>query len=257
MDLAMRFGLSFLSLASIGALALTAPAFGAPNLLGQTDDGTYRTETVYSTSECTALCQADSVKCRGTITVQMDITKPEMICRLNNGKGAQPAFPSTPPKPLDLDVALSDFNDYRAGFGLAPVKLSEKLNEASRVHAEDMARQGDASHTGSDGSSHGDRVQRQAYYFTIAAENVASGQKSWEKVFTAWQKSPSHNENLMRDDVTDFGVALVYDPDSTYQTYWAMLVAAPLDAETVEYLRYQGDIPPMATSGAGEVDPSP
>lgn len=241
MDLAMRFGLSFLSVSTIAAMALAAPAFGAPNLLGSTDDGTYRTETVYSTSECTALCKEDAQNCRGTITVQMDTTKPEMICRLNNGKGAAPAFPSTPPKPLDMDVALSDFNAYRAKMGLTPVRYSEKLNKASELHAADMAVAGDASHTGTDGSAHGDRVQRQAYYFSIVAENVASGQKSWEKVFAAWQKSPGHNENLLRPDVTDFGVALVYDPDSAYQTYWAMLVASPLDAETVEYMR-RGDI---------------
>ena len=67
-------------------------------------------------------------------------------------------------------------------------------------------------------------------------------------MFAAWQKSPSHNENLLRDDVTDFGLALVYDPDSAYQTYWAMLVASPLDAETVEYLRRQNEIAPLAAT---------
>ena len=251
MDLAMRFGLSFLSVSTIAALVLAAPAFGAPNLLGSTDDGTYRTETVYSTSECTALCKSDAKICRGTITVQMDVTKPEMICRLNNGKGAQPAFPSTPPSELDMDIALSDFNAYRAEKYLPPVSYSEKLNKASQIHAEDMARAGDASHTGTDGSSHSERVQRQAYYFSIVAENVASGQKSWEKVFAAWQKSPSHNENLLRPDVTEFGLALVYDPDSTYQTYWAMLVATPLDAHTTELMR-RGEIGVMA-----KADPSP
>ena len=231
MDIAMRFGLSFLSISCIGALALAAPALGAPNLLGTTDDGTYRTEQVYSAAECTQLCKADGASCRGTITVQMDTTKPEMICRLNNGKGAQPAFPSVPPTPLDMNIALADFNAYRAQMGLSPVKYDAKLNAASQVHAEDMARAGDASHTGTDGSSHSDRVQRQAYYFTIVAENVASGQKSWEKVFKAWQDSPGHNVNLLLPEVTDFGVALVYDPDSAYQTYWAMLVAAPMQIE--------------------------
>ena len=256
MDLAMRFGLSFLSISTLAALALAAPAFGTPTLLGSTDDGTYRTETVYSASECNALCKSDAKTCRGTIMVQMDTTKPEMICRLNNGKGAQPAFPSTPPTPLDMDIALSDFNAYRAQMGLSPVRYSAELNKASQLHAEDMARAGDASHTGTDGSAHGDRVQRQAYYFSIAAENVASGQKSWEKVFAAWQKSPSHNENLLRDDVTDFGLALVYDPDSAYQTYWAMLVASPLDAETVEYLRRQNEIAPLvATESFNEPSP--
>ena len=134
MDLAMHFGLSFLSISTIAALMLAAPAFGAPNLLGSTDDGTYRTETVYSTSECTALCKSDAKICRGTITVQMDVTKPEMICRLNNGKGAQPAFPSTPPSELDMDIALSDFNAYRAEKYLPPVSYSEKLNKACLLY---------------------------------------------------------------------------------------------------------------------------
>jgi uncharacterized protein YkwD len=151
-----------------------------------------------------------------------------------------------------MDIALSDLNNYRAQMGLAPVRLDAKLNAASQLHAEDMARAGDASHTGTDGSAHGDRVQRQAYYFSLAAENVASGQKSWEKVFRAWQESPGHNVNLLQPDVTDFGVALVYDPDSAYQTYWAMLVASPLDAETVTYLRRQNQIAPMVST-----DPSP
>ncbi len=252
MDLAMRFGLSFFSISAVAAMALAAPAFGTTSLLGSADDGTYRTEKVYSTSECTALCKADAKTCRGTITVQMDISKPEMLCRLNNGKGAQPAFPSTPPKPLNMDIALSDFNAYRAEMGLTPVRYSEKLNKASQLHAEDMARAGDASHTGTDGSTHGDRVQRQAYYFSIVGENVASGQKSWDKVFSAWQKSPGHNENLLRSDVSDFGLALVYDPDSAYQTYWAMLVASPLDAETVGYLQRQGDIAPVASTSPSQ-----
>jgi len=242
MDLPMRLGLSFFAFSVLGGLALTAPAMGSTAFL-DTDDGTYRTAPVLSSAECASLCKADHPNCRGTITVQMDTTKPEMICRLNNGTGSQPAFPSTPPQPLDMSTALSDFNAYRVQMGLMPVRLDTKLNMASQIHAEDMARAGDASHTGTDGSSHSDRVQRQAYYFSLAAENVASGQKSWEKVFKAWQKSPGHNANLLLPDVTDFGVALVYDPNSAYQTYWAMLVASPLDSRTQEIMRLQGELP--------------
>jgi len=248
MDIAMRFGLSFLSVSTLAALALAAPAFGSPSLLGNTDDGTYRTEQVYSTAECTALCKEDAKTCRGTITVQMDTSKPEMICRLNNGNGAEPAFPSVPPTPLDMDVALADLNAYRAQANLAPLVYNAKLNKASEIHAEDMARAGDASHTGTDGSSHSDRVQRQAYYFSIVGENVASGQKSWDKVFRAWQKSPGHNVNLLMPEATEFGLALVYDPDSAYQTYWAMLVANPLDTQTQKYLEEQNAIQARSTS---------
>lgn len=202
------------------------------------DDGTYLETVVKSFDECTQLCEADKGTCRGAQSEQPDITKPLIICRLNNGFGAHPLFPSIPPEPLNINIAVADLNAYRSTYGLGPVVLNDKLTKASQVHAEDLAKHGIISHTGSDGSGHGDRVQRQGYYFSIAAENVATGQKSWEKVFKAWQNSPGHNENLLRNDVTDFGIALVYEPKTAYQTYWAMVVAAPLeDAPGIIYQR--------------------
>jgi uncharacterized protein YkwD len=158
-----------------------------------------------------------------------------VICHLNNGFGTDPLFPSEPPTPLNMNSALADFNDYRRTNGLASVRLNDKLSAASKVHADDLARHGNISHTGSDGSGHGERLQRQGYDFSIAAENVATGQKSWELVFKAWQDSPSHNENLLRPDVTDFGIALVYEPKTMYQTYWSMVVAAPLGEPQIYY----------------------
>lgn len=192
------------------------------------NDGTYSILSVRTPEECTALCQADT-KCRGAVTYQADITKDVAECRLNDGFGENSPFPNTPPKPLNLEFALADLNNYRAEYGLNPLRLSEKLNLASEVHAKDIAQAGIISHTGTDGSSHGDRVQRQGYYFTIAAENVATGQKSWEEAFQGWKDSPEHNENLLRNDVTDFGIALVYEPKTTFLTYWSMVVATPIE----------------------------
>lgn len=200
------------------------------------DDGTYKTLSVTSPEECKQLCEAD-LKCRGTVVYQADITKPEMSCRLNDGFGENAVFPRTPPKDLNLNIAVADLNAYRAQYGLSPVMLNEKLNRASHIHAADLAQAGIISHTGTDGSSHADRVQRQGYYFSIAAENVATGQNSWEETFKAWQDSPGHNENLLRDDVTEFGIALVYEPKTTYSTYWAMLVASPLPDDP--YMTYR------------------
>ena len=196
------------------------------------DNGVYHKTTVSSFEECSALCKADE-HCRGAEAQQPDTRYPVMQCFLNNGFGKNSPFPNTPPTPLNLKIALADFNAYRAHMGLQAVALNEQLNTASQIHAQDLATHGNISHTGSDGSHHGDRVQRQGYEFSIAAENVATGQKSWDKVFKAWQDSPGHNENLLRGDVTEFGIALVYDPTTRYQTYWAMLVAAPLYPNSV------------------------
>jgi uncharacterized protein YkwD len=202
------------------------------------DDGTYDEITVGSFEACTALCEADS-QCRGAVAEQPDTRYQIMHCRLNNGFGANPAFPSIPPEPLNINIALADINAYRIRNGLTPVVLNDKLSAASLVHAEDLASHGNISHTGSDGSGHGDRVKRQGYTFSIAAENVATGQKSWDKVFKAWQDSPGHNENLLRDDVTEFGIALVYEPTTSFQTYWAMLVASPFQGLTAPNTYYQ------------------
>lgn len=223
------------SVAIIGLFVTASIAFAAPEL-GQSsfgsfdnDDGTYAVHSVTSLEDCEALCKADSQTCRGTVIYQPDVTKPEMQCRLNNGFGEKPVFPRIAPETLDFDKALADLNAYRVSKNLPALTYDERLNRASEVHARDLANAGIISHTGTDGSGHGDRVQRQGYYFSIAGENVATGQMSWDDVFEAWKKSPGHNENLLRDDVSQFGLALVYEPTTTYSTYWAMLVAHPLD----------------------------
>jgi len=202
------------------------PALLAETIAFEVDDGTYKTIPVQSPTECSTLCKADT-KCRGAVTFQPDVTKPDMVCRLNNGFGDNAVFPVVPPKPLDITIATAELNMYRAEYGLTPVTLNDKLISASQIHAADLAKHGTASHTGSDGSSHADRTKRAGYNYSITAENVATGQKSWEQVFKAWQDSPGHNVNLLQEDVTEFGIALVYEPNTTYVTYWSMLVAAP------------------------------
>ena len=210
---------AFLAAAATSQLAFSQTA----------DDGTYKSVIVDSIEACKALCMAEADICRGTISVQPDVTKPDIECRLNNGFGANPAFPRIPPEPLILGLALSDLNNYRAQNGLPSVILNSQLNDVSQSHAEDRAAAGKISHEGSDGKGHGDRLLTAGYKYSIAAENVASGQKSWEAVFKAWQDSPGHNANLLRDDVTEFGVAVSYNPKTSQSIYWVMLVAAPLN----------------------------
>ncbi len=244
MDISINHLISWLIFAIILCLSSSIPANGNSILIDE-NDGTYRIEDVISEQQCLALCEADRETCRGTIIYQEDISKPDMICRLNNGKGENPEFPSTVPEPFDIKLSLTDLNDYRAENGLKPLRLNGKLTLASKLHAEDMAVRGEASHTGTNGSSFSDRIQLQAYYFSTAAENVASGQQSWPKVFQAWKDSPGHNVNLLRDGVSDFGISMVYDPDTSYGTFWAMLVAAPL-AGHIQDAMARGDVETLA-----------
>lgn len=221
-----------LPLLALSVLPASAKSISA-NITFKPDDGTYKVVPITLPDECSAICKADP-KCRGAVTYQPDIRKPDAVCRLNNGFGKNAVFPQVPPQPLNIRQAVSDLNRYRARYGLKPVTVEPRLIEASRIHADDLAKAGIISHSGTDGSSHGDRAHRVGYNFTIAGENVATGQKSWEQVFKAWQESPGHNENLLRPDVSEFGIALVYEPRTTYSTYWAMLIAEPMDMGFLE-----------------------
>ncbi len=228
----------FIALAfSLGIAALPQSSHAANRIptkkIKTDDDGTYKRVTVKSIEACTQLCRAEAGKCRGsqameTIVTEGRRTTTTIECSLNNGLSNSSPFKIEPPTPLSLDIALAELNAYRADNGLNALKLNTKLNQASRVHAQDLATHGFAGHSGTDGSTHADRVQRQAYYFSVAAENVATGQKSWDKVFQAWKDSPGHDANLLAEGVTDFGIALIYEPKTKYITYWTMLVAAPL-----------------------------
>lgn len=228
----MRIAASSLSVFLLFA-AFPLTAYAAEKIKIPDEDGTYKTVAVKSAKECTNLCAADSSICRGSmlmeeITIMNGKKSSKMQCHLNNGLSATSPFEITPPAPLDLNVAVAELNAYRAENGLKPIALSDKLNRASDVHAKDLAKHGIAAHIGTDGSTHSERVQRQGYYFQIIAENVATGQKSWNQVFQAWKDSPGHNKNLLAKGVEDFGIAIVYEPTTTYTTYWTMLVGSPL-----------------------------
>ncbi len=228
----MRFSVtSFIALLTIATLPLHAQA--ADKIMLSDDDGTYKTLEVSSADECNALCEAESEVCRGSLLYTETTTiggsvQTTMQCRLNDGLSSSSPFEIKAPTPLDYKLAVKELNAYRASKGLSPVKLNKKLNRASEAHAKDLAENGFLSHTGSDGSSFGDRAQRKGYYFSTLAENAAAGQESWDRVFQGWKDSEGHNKNLLADGVTDFGIALAFEPTTKYSYYWAMLVGAPM-----------------------------
>lgn len=203
------------------------PLFELPPPEPEIDDGTYREIDVTSKEACDALC-ADDLKCRGWSYRQPDTRSPAAVCRLNNGFGAQPLFPPTPPAPWDLKTAEADLNAYRRSEGLGEVTLNAKLIAASQAHSDDLSQTGNAAHEGSDGLFHDARLQRAGYDFRLALENVATGQRSWDAALQGWKDSPGHNANLLNPDVTEFGIALTYEPRTTYLTYWTMVLASPL-----------------------------
>lgn len=98
-------------------------------------------------------------------------------------------------------------NARRAEVVLSPLSLSAQLKAAAQAHAKDMARNGSFSHTGSDGSSVGDRVRAQGYGFCFVAENIAQGQPTASAAMESWMNSTGHRRNNLSAQAREYGSA--------------------------------------------------
>ena len=109
-----------------------------------------------------------------------------------------------------------------------PVRWNDLLAEASRLHAEDMARHNYFSHSGRDGSDPGQRVERVGYRFRSTGENIAAGgHMRPEDAVAGWIKSPGHCANLMNPAYTEMGVAFAVEPRSEMGVYWTQAFGTP------------------------------
>ena len=128
---------------------------------------------------------------------------------------------------------LATVNAYRAAgascgsegsFTAAPaLAWNALLTQASLAHSEDMVASNVFSHTGSDGSSAGQRATAAGYVWRSLAENIAAGQGSVATVMNSWMASPGHCANIMRASYKDIGVACVSGgTGNTFRSYWTM-----------------------------------
>ena len=117
--------------------------------------------------------------------------------------------------------ATAAVNAIRARHGLPALRPEDRLARAAAVHAADMRRKRYFSHTGSDGSTIGNRARRQGYGPCVIAENIAKGHPKLDQVLSAWMGSRGHRRNILNADVTDF--ALVRGSGNI----WVMMLGRP------------------------------
>lgn len=125
---------------------------------------------------------------------------------------AETPSPDTTDSKALIASLLSSHNRERSEAKLAPLSLDSKLTAAARVQADDMAEHGKMTHEGSDGSSPFDRIKKQDYKYSNAAENVAEGLPTVESVMKAWMESPHHKENIL-GKFTQVGIAMARDKE--------------------------------------------
>ncbi|MEQ6247308.1 CAP domain-containing protein [Sulfitobacter sp. HNIBRBA3233] len=97
----------------------------------------------------------------------------------------------------------------RAKTGLGPVRRSARLDRVALMQARDMAQNDFFSHSGSDGSSVGNRARRGGYDWCVIAENINKGYPDIRSAILAWETSRSHYRNMTLRGAKEFGIASV------------------------------------------------
>jgi uncharacterized protein YkwD len=113
-------------------------------------------------------------------------------------------------------------------FGPAkPVSWSGNLAMAAYLHSKDMVRKNFLSHTGSDGSSAGQRISRQGYPWRTYGENIAAGDQTVSSVIRGWLESERHCRNLMNPAFTEIGAGYAIGPfgGNPAARYWTFDLA--------------------------------
>jgi len=100
---------------------------------------------------------------------------------------------------------------------------SAALSQAADAHSRDMVANNFFSHTGSDGSSAGQRITAAGYPWSAYGENIAAGQATVAEVVDGWMASDGHCANIMNAAFVDIGVVCLPGNTSTsYRSYWTM-----------------------------------
>ena len=136
------------------------------------------------------------------------------------------------------DEVIRLTNLEREKEGLTPLSHDPLLEIAAQGHVEDMDTVGRyLAHTGSDGSSPGERIQNAGYkaawhdkgdgsFMYISQENAASGQVSASEVVDGWMNSPGHRAAIMAPQAEQIGVGFEVD-DRNGDTYWIQTFGIP------------------------------
>lgn len=101
-----------------------------------------------------------------------------------------------------------------------PLSLAPALTRAARMHSLDMAAHDFFSHTGSDGSTPGQRATRAGYRWSMMGENIASGVATPRAVVAGWLASPHHCANIMTAGFRQMGVAFAVDRTNPRVIAW-------------------------------------
>ncbi|MCX7012553.1 MAG: CAP domain-containing protein [Candidatus Sumerlaeota bacterium] len=179
------------------------------------------------------------------------VTQPPLIAQPSDAAQAdwlaREAGPETfDARRLEAEAARLS-NEMRRQNGRAELAYSARLAHAARAHSEEMARLGYLSHESPAAQSRtvADRLREAGLGYHRVAENISwqpcwaafwsDGRKEaymWAQVAAnavrRWSESPGHRENLLRAEVSEFGLgAAIALPDGRPYVYLTQVFRQP------------------------------
>lgn len=100
-------------------------------------------------------------------------------------------------------------NEERSQNNVPQLQYNSDLEEAAKLKAENMFKENYWSHYGPAGETPWQFILETGYQYEYAGENLAKNFLFSEGIVEAWMNSPTHKENLLRNDYTDVGFAVV------------------------------------------------
>jgi uncharacterized protein YkwD len=100
-------------------------------------------------------------------------------------------------------------NDYRATEGLPPLQDNALLDLAAGDRMHHMEEESFWAHESPDGQSPFQWLDRRAYNYRAAGENLAYGFETARLLVQSWMESHGHRANIMSPDYEDCGIAII------------------------------------------------
>jgi uncharacterized protein YkwD len=125
---------------------------------------------------------------------------------------------------LDPQAAASMISLYRQNNGLGPVAVDPDLMKLAEQQSQAMAVRNKLDHDVKGPLAK--RLNASGYPATVAVENVSAGYHTMAEAFSGWRDSPPHKANMLKNGVTNLGIAATYAPNTKYKVFWTLILAS-------------------------------
>lgn len=149
---------------------------------------------------------------------------------------------------ISVDKLYQLTNEQRQNNSLSPLSLNSALTLAAQRKAENMFAENYWSHYSPDGKTPWDFILGAGYQYEYAGENLAKNFLFSNGVVDAWMNSTTHRENILKNEYTEVGYAIVNGILNGEQTTivvqeFGKPMASSFTPETVEASEATNNVP--------------